>query len=319
MAAAEGDVGDAPRSGASAGLPDGVAPRAPADAGLPGDACDCHVHVIGSQADYPMVADRHYTPGPASLSALQRHMADAGLARAVIVQPSVYGTDNRCMLDSLARMDGAGRGIAVVDQSIDDQGLQALHAGWVRGLRLNLESAGRSDPVVIRRTLAAWAERLAPLGWHLQIYASLDAIAAAAPALHGLPVPVVLDHFAMVPAGMPHDDARVQAVFGLVREGAAYVKLSAAYRIELSPGTSDATCALAQAYVDCHPDRVLWASDWPHTNREPGKGPLEVSAYRKIGRQRLLRELQAWFPDRNGLRRALVDNPARLYGFADAV
>ncbi|WP_260986418.1 amidohydrolase family protein [Bordetella genomosp. 13] len=282
---------------------------------LPAGACDCHVHVIGPQADYPMAGDRHYTPGPASLQALQRHMADVGLARAVIVQPSVYGTDNRCMLDSLARMQGAGRGIAVVDEGIDDQGLRALHAGWVRGLRLNLESAGQSDAAAIQRSLAAWAERLAPLGWHLQIYASLDAIAAAAPALRGLPVPVVLDHFAMIPSGLSLDDARVRTVFGLVREGAAYVKLSASYRIESAQDQSNATAALARAYADCNPDRLLWASDWPHTNREPGKGPLEVSAYRDIGRKRLLSEAAAWFGDDATMRRALVANPARLYGF----
>ncbi len=292
----------------------GLAPR---ESALPAGACDCHVHIVGPRADYPMAADRHYTPGPASLPALQRHMADAGLDRVVIVQPSVYGTDNRCMLDSLARMAGAGRGIAVVDEGIGDDGLRALHAGWVRGLRVNLESVGRSDPAAIQRSLAAWAERLAPLGWHLQIYASLDAIAAAAPALQGLPVPVVLDHFAMIPADLPHADARVQAVFRLVREGAAYVKLSASYRIESAQGLTEGTRALAQAYADCNPDRVLWASDWPHTNREPGKGPLEVSAYREIGRGRLLRELHAWFSDQDGLRRALVDNPSRLYGFGD--
>ncbi|SAI35145.1 dicarboxylic acid hydrolase [Bordetella ansorpii] len=287
----------------------------PGEHALPGGACDCHVHVVGPQPEYPMVADRHYTPGPAGGDALLRHLAGLGLARAVIVQPSVYGTDNRCMLDSLARMAGAARGIAVVDETIDDAGLRVLHDGWVRGLRLNLESAGRSDPAAIRRSLGAWAERLAPLGWHLQIYASLDAIAAAAPALRGLPVPVVLDHFAMVPARLPHDDPRVQAVFQLVREGTAYVKLSASYRIEPADGAAEATRALARAYAGCNPDRVLWASDWPHTNREPGKDAREVSAYRAIARERLLREIAAWFPDADLRMRALAGNPARLYGF----
>lgn len=287
------------------GLPDG----------LPAGACDCHVHVVGPQQDYPMLSDRHYTPGPAGHDALLRHMAGLGVARAVIVQPSFYGTDNRCMLDSLARMRGAGRGIAVVDDAIGEAQLRALHEGGVRGLRLNLESIGQSDAGTLRRGLAAWARRVAPLGWHLQVYASLDAIASAAPALRGLPAPLVLDHFAMIPADVPLDDARVHAVLELVRAGDAYVKLSASYRIEPAQGMPQATRALAQAYLACNVERVLWASDWPHTNREPGKGPLETSAYRTIGRDRLLRELHEWLPDPALLVRVLVDNPARLYGF----
>lgn len=282
---------------------------------LPAGACDCHVHVVGPQAAYPMLADRHYTPGPASHEALLAHMAGTGAARAVIVQPSFYGTDNRCMLDSLARMPDTGRGIAVVDDAIEDAALHALHRGGIRGLRLNLESVGLSDPASIRRGVAAWAQRVAPLGWHLQVYASFDAIAAAAPGLEGLPVPMVLDHFAMIPAGLPLDDARVRAVLALVRSGAAYVKLSGAYRIEPPGGAAAQTAELARAYADCNPDRLLWASDWPHTNREPGKAALQVSAYREIGTARLLREIAAWLPDAALRQRALVDNPARLYGF----
>jgi len=284
-------------------------------AALPVGACDCHVHVVGPQADYPMDAGRHYTPGPAGCDALSGHMDQMGLSRAVIVQPSIYGTDNRCTLDGLAQMAGAGRGIAVVDEGVGDADLQALDRGWMRGLRLNLESTGRSSPQAVRDGLAYWADRVAPLGWHLQVYASLDAIAASASVLGALPVPVVLDHFAMIPAGLPLDDARVRAVFDLVGSGAAYVKLSGTYRIEPPEGAAQATRALARAFIACNSERMVWASDWPHTNREPGKGPLEVSAYRRIGQERLRREIDAWFDTPEVLNRVLVENPARLYGF----
>src|SRR5690606_1382821 len=196
---------------------------------LPAGACDCHVHVVGDPRRYPMAADRHYTPGPAGPANLLRHLDGLGLARAVIVQPSIYGTDNRCLLDSLEALQGAGRGVAVLDPDVTPAALADLHACGVRGVRINLESAGRSDPHSIRAALAAWGRRLAPLGWHVQVYASLDAIAAAAPALGALPVPVVLDHFAMIPAGTALADPRVQAVLGLLASGAAYVKLSAPY------------------------------------------------------------------------------------------
>jgi len=281
---------------------------------LPAGACDCHVHVIGDPARYPMVADRHYTPRLATPQDLLRHMAGLGLARAVIVQPSVYGTDNRCLLDGLRALNGAGRGVAVLDAAVRPDELQDLHAQGVRGLRINLESTGRSDAQSIRAELAAWARRLAPLGWHLQVYASLDAIAAAAPALAGLPVPVVLDHFAMIPAGTAPRDPRVQAVLDLVARGAAYVKLSAPYRIDAPGAAPEAVAALAAAFIAGNPDRILWASDWPHTNREPGKAAHEPSAYRQIGSGRLAQGIGAWLPG-TVRARVLVDNPARLYGF----
>ncbi|WP_254923940.1 amidohydrolase family protein [Bordetella genomosp. 4] len=282
---------------------------------LPAGACDCHVHVVGDPVRYPMAADRHYTPGRASVSDLKQHMSSLGISRAVIVQPSVYGTDNACMLDGLRDLDGAGRGVAVLDDSADDAQLRDFHSLGVRGLRLNLESVGSRDTQRMRDDLQAWARRVAPLDWHLQVYASLDVIAEVVPILQTLPVPVVLDHFAGVPAGAALTDPRVQTVLRLVASGAAYVKLSAPYRIDPSGTAGEAVAGLAAAFIGANPDRMLWASDWPHTNREPGKSPLEVSAYRHIGSPRLAQEINAWLSDEALRARVLVENPARLYGF----
>lgn len=285
---------------------------------LPAGACDCHVHVVAPQADYPMLADRHYTPGPASAESLHAHLQRLGLAHAVIVQPSIYGSDNRLLVDSLLALDSAARGVAVADDDVTDAELARLHDAGVRGLRVNLESTGASDAAAVSRALSAWAGRLAGQGWHIQVYASLDAIASAAPALARLPVPVVLDHFAMIPAQLGLDDPRVRQVLDLVGDGAAYVKLSASYRIASEP--DDATqagriAALAQAFINRNPERALWASDWPHTNREPGKQATEVSAYRDVPAARLLREIEDWLPDAAQRRQVLADNPAALYGF----
>lgn len=281
---------------------------------LPAGACDCHVHVIGDPARHPMAAGRPYTPGLATPQDLRRHMAGLGLERAVIVQPSIYGTDNQCLLDGLRALDGAGRGVAVLEAAAPSPVLHDLHAQGIRGVRINLESTGRSDAQSIRDELASWARRLAPLGWHLQVYASLDALAAAAPSLASLPVPVVLDHFAMIPVDTAPQDRRVQAVLGLVAQGAAYVKLSAPYRIDPLAAAPEAVAALAAAFIAGNPDRILWASDWPHTGREPGKAATEVSAYRQVGSGRLVQGIAAWLPQAVRTR-VLVDNPARLYGF----
>jgi predicted TIM-barrel fold metal-dependent hydrolase len=283
---------------------------------LPAGACDCHVHVVGDAATHPMASGRHYTPGPASVADLRAHLSRNGLARAVIVQPSIYGTDNQCLLDALRDMGGAGRGIAVVDQGISDEALAALAAQGIRGLRINLESASVRDPASVGPALAYWAERIAPLGWHLQIYAALDAVATALPFIENMPVPLVLDHFAMVPADLSEHDARLQAVLSLLRSGKAYVKVSAPYRLAPAPDVAESLAArLAALYVKTNPNQLLWGSDWPHTNREPGKGAHEVSAYRQMAAHTLQRGIESWLPGDALRNQVLADNPARLYGF----
>ena len=263
-----------------------------------------------------MVAERHYTPGEASHEALLAHLARHDLERVVIVQPSVYGTDNRCMLDSLDRLEGRGRGVAVADDAVDAAGLQALHSRGVRALRVNVESAGLRDAATVEAALARWAGRIETLGWHLQLYAALDTIAALAEHLARLSVPVVLDHFAMVPAQLPLDDPRAAPLLALLRSGNAYVKLSAPYRLGAAGGTADAGAAVwAAAFLAAAPDRVLWGSDWPHTDRDPGKAAHEVSRYRTLPQGTLERCIAAWLPTPQLRQQVLADNPARLYGF----
>jgi predicted TIM-barrel fold metal-dependent hydrolase len=263
-----------------------------------------------------MVTERHYTPGPASVNDLQGHLARNGLERTVIIQPSFYGNDNRCMLQALHELQGAGRGVAVLGTGASDAEIRALHTQGVRGLRLNVESSGDGDIQAIGTALRYWAERIAALGWHLQIYASLDALHAVSPVLRSLVVPVVLDHFAMVTDATPANDARAQAVLSLVHSGRAYVKLSAPYRIQSSPTPNfDAVADIATRYLQANPERVLWGSDWPHTNREPGKTAHEVSAYRQLESTALQQGINAWLPTAALRTQVLVDNPARLYGF----
>ncbi|RZL90352.1 MAG: amidohydrolase [Variovorax sp.] len=283
---------------------------------MPAGACDCHTHVIGPQADYPMVPERHYTPGLAPHEALRAHLSRHGLQRVVIVQPSVYGTDNQCMLDSLDRLQGVARGVAVVDKEADAATLRSMHARGVRGLRVNMESAGLREADTARVALERWAERIAALGWHLQLYAALDIAAALAEGLARLPVPVVLDHFAMVPATTAADDPRVKALLALLRSGNAYIKLSAPYRL-VAAGfpAEDAVGAWAAAILRVAPERVLWGSDWPHTSREPGKAAHEVSRYRALPEGELAVSLRTWLATPQLRQQVLVENPARLYAF----
>lgn len=276
---------------------------------LPPGACDCHVHVIGPPERYPMAADRHYTPGPALLPALQAHMAALGLERAVIVQPSVYGNDNRCLLDSLDQLQGRGRGVAVPPDDVSSRELRDMHARGVRGVRINLESAGTRAADAAAAPAQRWAARVADLGWHLQLYASAPVLQALSEHLVRLPAPVVLDHFALVD-GVPGASATAFCV-DLLRTGRVSVKLSAPYRLAVP----DAARAWADAFLDAAPERVLWGSDWPHTARQPGLGPLEVSPYRFIRSEELATSCRAWLATPERRRRVLVDTPKMLYGF----
>lgn len=260
-----------------------------------------------------MCADRAYTPDVAPVQALRSHIERLGFDRAVIIQPSFYGRDNRCLLDALEQMQGLARGVAVLGDDVNDLVLEQLTAAGVVGLRLNLESIGCRDPDELVARLKKWSVRLAPYGWHIQVYASFEPILAVLDGLESLDVPLVLDHFAMAPAGLSPEDARLARLLQGLRSGRLYIKLSGSYRLEDANKTQ--VCSLAQQLIQANPDRVLWASDWPHTNREPDKAATMVSAYRKIDAGSMLSDLHAWVGDDMLLHKLLVDNPAALYRF----
>ena len=256
-----------------------------------------------------MVADRHYTPGPAPLHALRVHMKALGLERVVIVQPSVYGIDNRCMLDSLDLLQGAGRGVAVPPDDVSSHELREMHARGVRGIRINLESSGLSDIDAASGLLHRWAARVADFGWHIQLYAAAPVVELLAEQLTQLPTQTVIDHFGLV-ASDPQS-AAIDSLADLLRTGRVCVKLSAPYRLA-SPQLAE---KWAHFFLQASSDGVLWGSDWPHTARDPGRGALEVSPYRPIAAEELSTSLHAWLPVPALRQRVLVDNPAALYEF----
>lgn len=278
------------------------------------NGCDTHVHVIGPREKFPMVQSRHYTPGPASVKDLQGHLASQGLGRAVIIQPSVYGTDNSCLLAAIAAMGQQARGVAVLNPQISRSELLELHAQGIRGIRLNFESSGNQSVDELKQALTHWAPKLEGLGWHIQVYAPFSVTAASVICIQELPVPVVLDHFALWPANQMINQ-ETSAVLDLLAEGHIYIKLSASYR--LPTFETNKLKELAHQLLHLRSDRILWASDWPHTNREPGVDALSVSRYRQISSEHLKLERSDWFINHDHAKRGLIDNPSQLYGFAE--
>ena len=280
----------------------------------PRGSCDCHVHVIGPKSRFPLAAKRSYTPADATTDDLKAMMARVGVDRAVIVHPSVFGTDNSCTLDALRAMGRAARGVAVPAADASDEALGAMHALGVRGVRLNVVSGGAAPADTIEAQIERAARQCAPRGWHLQIFAEAALLEALAPMLAGLPVPVVFDHFGLVRPGQTESGAS-RIISRLIADGKAWVKLSGFYRIADDP-FDPAIGPLARHFFDANPERVVWASDWPHTPPHTEKAEDDREApYREMDTKGLLYRMRDWFaPDE--LQRILVDNPARLYDFA---
>jgi predicted TIM-barrel fold metal-dependent hydrolase len=284
---------------------------------VPDGACDCHVHVFGRAARFPFAARRGYTPPAASAAALLHLHEALRLSRVVIVQPSVYGSDNSCTLAGMRRLGRRrARGVAVIDDRTSNAALDDMHRAGIRGVRVNLATAGESDPAQARRNLAAVVARVAPLGWHVQVYTELSVIAALKDEVPGLGVPIVFDHFGGARASGGVDQPGFEALLALVGAGHAYVKVSAAYRSSAKAPAYDDVAPLARALIGANPDRILWGTDWPHPHAAaPGAALDAITPSYDIDDGLALNQLRAWAPNAAIRRKILVGNPARLYDF----
>jgi predicted TIM-barrel fold metal-dependent hydrolase/predicted NBD/HSP70 family sugar kinase len=296
-------------------------PRTAVGFQVPEDACDCHVHVFGTAAQFPFATTRGYTPPPASVDELAALLRALRLSRVVIVQPSIYGTDNSCTLDGMRRLGpDRARGVAVIGETTSEAELDAMHRAGIRGVRVNLETAGESDPDRARRLLADAAARIAGRGWHIQVYTRLAVIAALSEQVASLTAPVVFDHFGGAQAAGGVGQPGFSALLDLVRAGHAYVKVSAAYRSSnAAPAYAD-VAPLARALIDANPERIVWGSDWPHPHAAApgaaaGAGLAEPTPFYDIDDGLALNQLADWAPDAATRRKVLVENPARLYDF----
>jgi predicted TIM-barrel fold metal-dependent hydrolase len=277
-------------------LPD-IAPPA---FSVPPGACDTHAHIISADPRFPMVADRSYTPPPAPEEKYLSMLAVNGMSRGVVVQVSIYGTDNRVMLESLRRHPGRLRGVAVVGDGVSDRELRDMHDAGVRGIRFNVLFGGG----VSLDVMESLAPRIAPLGWHMQFLLDARDLPELMPRMRRLPVPGVIDHMGHMPVALGMSHPGFQALLALVRDHGWWAKLSGAYRISDDFPAYRDVVPWAQALIAAAPDRMVWGSDWPHVAipRMPNTGVLRD-------------QLALWAPDAATRDRILVDNPARLYDF----
>lgn len=273
----------------------------PLDAPPPG-ACDCHAHIFGPEARYPYSETRTYTPPDAGVAAYLELLERLGLDRQVIVQPSVYGTDNARTLDAMREIGAKTcRGIVVVNDDIALDELEDMHALGVRGIRINAVTGGSAGPDAIE----AMARRIAPLGWHIQLFLKGEIYPQIESVLNRLPVAFVIDHMGQTMTENGVDDPSFRTVLRLLESGKGWAKVTGAYRISSGgPPYADAA-PFATALIEAAVDRIVWGTDWPHPD-VAGDMPDDGQ---------LLDLLSGWAPDTAIRHSILVDNPARLYGF----
>ncbi|MBL8360738.1 MAG: amidohydrolase family protein [Rubrivivax sp.] len=269
---------------------------------MPSGACDCHVHIY--EHGYPLAPTATFQPPHAPVSRYREVQQALGLQRVVLVQPTGYGYDNRCLLDALAQLGSAARGVAVVPPDVDDIELQRLHAAGVRGVRYML--LGGSGGMLSWDTLPAHAERIAALGWHIDLQFDGREIPQRRALIDALPCDVVIDHVGRFVVPVAPDAPSFQALLQVLAAPGRWIKLSAPYETSRSgpPDYADVS-ALARALVQARPDRCLWASNWPHPNRNPPPADADLLAL-----------LDAWTDgDRRLSDAVLADNASRAYGW----
>jgi 2-pyrone-4,6-dicarboxylate lactonase len=270
---------------------------------FPTGSCDCHAHVFGPQTRFPYLEKAAYIPPDATPEQYARMLRTIGCDRAVLVQPSVYGTDNSCMIAALSSGVFKFRGVAVVEENISDAELEDMDDAGVRGVRINLASA---TPGLTLAQAPRLASRLQELGWHLQFFMDLRKLPDAEEKLGKLKIDIVIDHFGRVRADDGMTAPAFQTLLRLLRRENVWAKLIGPYFLsDQTPRFPDVT-PFAQAVVERAPERVVWGTDWPHPAAHGKLMPNDG----------VLADLVAeWVPDEEQRRKVLVDNPARLYGF----
>jgi len=294
-------------------------PRTRINFDVPGGACDCHTHIFGDPARFPMTPARVYTPEQASVDEMRTLHRALHMDRVVIVQPSIYGTDNGCTLDAVKQLGSRARAIAVIDVQTrgSDRMLADMDSAGVRGIRLNLETSGIADPSVGSQRVRAALDRLRGSRWHIQMNTRLSLIDAVRDQVAAAPLRFVFDHFGGAQASLGLDQPGFKSLVELVRSGSAYVKISGAYRSSSNAPNYPDVAPFAKALIAANPQRILWGTDWPHPDSAivAGRKNTDLAPLLQIDDGALLNQLPVWAPDAAVRTRILVSNPVELYGF----
>jgi predicted TIM-barrel fold metal-dependent hydrolase len=265
---------------------------------MPITAIDSHAHVF--ERGLPLATRRRYAPDyDATLADYLARLDAHGVSHGVLVQPSFLGTDCGYLLGALACAPGRLRGVAVIDPSCEPASLSAMDRAGVAGIRLNL--IGAPEPSLDDPAWQATLAHVARLGWHVELHVEAARLAGIAGRLLDHDVRIVVDHFGRPAPSLGVDDPGFRHLLSLGRTGRVWVKVSGVYRIGGLAAAQAATDALKHAFGV---DRLVWGSDWPHTQFEHTErfhGALSA--------------LHSLIPDARERHAVLASTPARLFGF----
>ncbi|MGB6443870.1 MAG: amidohydrolase family protein [Xanthobacteraceae bacterium] len=268
---------------------------------LPRGAIDTHTHIFGPASKYPFAADRTYSAPEAPLPMFRDVHATIGCDRAVIVNATIHGTDNRVVTDAIAAYPEQYKGLAVVADTISDSELDALNKAGMRGCRFAFlkRLGGVKDMAAFTRL----AHRAAEIGWHIDVYLDPGSVPDFAPILTALPTSYAIDHMGTTQAVKGLDDPGFQALLDLQRrDQKCWVKITGLESASAAGKPFHDAVPFAKALVDNAPDRVLWGTDWPHPNVKimPNDGEI-------------VDLIPLYAPDAAVRRKLLIDNPTRFF------
>jgi 2-pyrone-4,6-dicarboxylate lactonase len=270
---------------------------------LPSNACDSHFHIFGPATRYPYSSERVYTPPDCHLADHMSLQKSLGLTRCVLIQPSVYGSDNTALLDGLKNLGSAGRGVVVLNGRESTGELREMDAVGVKGVRVNLVDVKLPSANLPIDALHRLQDRISPLGWHLELLVHVDKYPDLDEALRSLEIPIVFGHMGYLSRGVKPDHPGMKAMLALLQSGRAWAKITGPYRIGLDGPPYETAAEIARWLAKHCMERLVWGSDWPHVMV---KGPMPHDAD-------LLNAVTDWIPGHDQQQALFSNNPAELY------
>lgn len=264
---------------------------------------DAHAHVFSRELK--LATARRYTPDyDATLAQYLKHLQTHGLSHGVLVQPSFLGTDNRYLLAALQQAPEQLRGVVVLEPGVSRAVLDDMARSGVVGVRLNLMGKALPD---FRE--AAWRDffgHLAELDWHVELHRHAEDLPGLIRQLLPFGIKLVIDHFGRPDARLGTDQPGFAELIELGLSGRVWMKVSGIYRLA---GTDQQNLEFARASLSLleqsfGPHRLVWGSDWPHTQHEKNVGFDTVMSQ--------LQALQCSAPLKHAL---LVEAPRSLFRF----
>ena len=273
---------------------------------LPAGACDCQIHIFGDDAKFPPRHKNPLYPTPAAtIDDAQAMHGALGIERFCIVQATVYHTDHSLILDVLSRLPrDRVRAVAVIEEDVTDAELQRMHDAGFRGARFNFQKKFGLVPSF--SAFHKMVERIHAMGWFAKVFVGPNELPEVAPEITKTPATIVLDHMCRLDFGLGPDQPMLKYMLEVLKREQTWVMLSNGHRSSVQGAPWDDAVPFGRALFRAAPDRCIWGTDWPHVMQPVGS--IDDAALVGLLRRYLDH-------DEAALKKVLVDNPARLFGF----